>query len=474
MTDSGRSGADSAPRSSRNGSARPIGRERNHSDAQSRRGRHVGTGRGAPRGPRARLETGPGRWRERVVVRRDPARRVRGGLARVRAAPRVVARSAPPTTRAAGASRRGCRARAAGAGSRARGRAAPPRGRRDPRCPTCNVSCRASRKSSEPVRVNPRLRPSNESERGSRPATETRPTLVPRCRRAPAQMILKTSRIARRVVRVAVDRRERLPRPALRAPDHEVVRVRRDRRDRVRPRRLRSRARGRLRRPGRSTTCRRRRRSSTSVIGLSTNASFSAHIHGRPASIHSIVGASRFSSRGGSGAVDRAVRLEDVVAEVAVVVEQERARHDRHRVRAEVAHRQHRLRHRRLLERRAEIGDLTAVRLVLGEHFFDRPRRGARRPALPCRSRCRRSGRASSTGRRRRAGCSPCARSRRGRPNPSQSDGAFHSSSVRLFAIVSVASRSARRPSTPSVLIVPPVGLRSSLPKPRYARTRRG
>ena len=33
---------------------------------------------------------------------------------------------------------------------------------------------------------------------------------------------------------------------------------------------------------------------------------------------------------------------------------------------------------------------------------------------------------------------------------PSQSDGAFHSSSVRLFAIVRVASRSARRPSTPS------------------------
>ena len=39
---------------------------------------------------------------------------------------------------------------------------------------------------------------------------------------------------------------------------------------------------------------------------------------------------------------------------------------------------------------------------------------------------------------------------------PSQSDGAFHSSSVRLFAIVRIASRSARNPSTASWLMTAP------------------
>ncbi len=43
---------------------------------------------------------------------------------------------------------------------------------------------------------------------------------------------------------------------------------------------------------------------------------------------------------------------------------------------------------------RAEVGDLPAVRLVLGEHVVDGPRRAARRRALPSRPRCRRSCRA--------------------------------------------------------------------------------
>ena len=46
-------------------------------------------------------------------------------------------------------------------------------------------------------------------------------------------MILMPSRTRPAYVGVAVDLHERLPRAALRAPHHEVVRVRGDRRDRV-------------------------------------------------------------------------------------------------------------------------------------------------------------------------------------------------------------------------------------------------
>ena len=76
--------------------------------------------------------------------------------------------------------------------------------------------------------------PANESEKEL--GLVRRRGRTPRCAEArwhARQMILNTSRMRAGVGRVAVDRRERLPRAALRAPHHEVVRVGSDGRDRA-------------------------------------------------------------------------------------------------------------------------------------------------------------------------------------------------------------------------------------------------
>ena len=152
-------------------------------------------------------------------------------------------------------------------------------------------------------------------------------------------------------------------------------------------------------------------------------------------------------------AVDRPAGPEDVVAQMAVRVEEEHVREDRHRVAAEIVHVDDVLGERRSLDAVAERERLLARHLVLAEYLGDRPVAAlgdgpsidASVPAL------RSTVYAGSTACRTEAMCATTSRT----DQPAHADGAVHSSGCSDRAISSTEARSARNPSTPSRLMSP-------------------